>query len=242
MKFNYSSVKKLFKQKKLNSTLKDIIPAEIKNDIFYENIYSIVQKNEIKNILEIGSSSGGGSTDALVKGIKARHDVNEVKLFCLEVSKERYSKLQETYKDEPFFISYRHSSIHLNEFPSKQEVSFFYENFESPLNNFQLETIIQWYEQDLNYLKQEKLLESGIEIIKNTHQLQLFDFVLIDGSEFTGERDLAHTIGSKFIALDDIMTFKCHHAFNTLLNDNNYKLLIKNLELRNGFAIFERLS
>lgn len=240
MKFQLSDFNRFFKRQNNNVTIKDIIPGEIKNDIFYENLYTIVQKKEIKTILEIGSSSGGGSTDALVKGIKKRADMNEVKLFCLEISKERHHKLEETYRDESFFKSYRYSSVNFNEFPSKEEISFFYNNIKTKLNNYKFETIMEWYEQDLNYLKQELLLESGIDIIKNIHALQNFDFVLIDGSEFTGERDLAHTIGSRYIALDDILTFKCHNAFNLLLRDDNYSLVVKNLDLRNGFAIFER--
>jgi hypothetical protein len=240
MSFNYSVLKNLFKRKKVNTSINDLIPGEIINDEFYESIYNLALDDQIKNILEIGSSSGGGSTNALVEGIKARHDLNEVKLFCLEVSKERHYKLQETYKNESFFTSYRHSSINVSEFPSKQEIRFFYDNFKSPLNNYKFETIIEWYEQDLNYLKQQNLLESGIDIIKNVHQIQNFDFVLIDGSEFTGERDLAHTIGAKFIALDDIKTFKCYSAFNTLVSDDRYQLVVKNLDLRNGFAIFKQ--
>lgn len=63
-----------------------IIPAEIKNDSFYHLLNSVAQLSEVKNILEIGSSSGQGSTEALVSGIRSRRDSSEVSLFCMEIS------------------------------------------------------------------------------------------------------------------------------------------------------------
>ncbi len=50
------------------SELENIIPPEIKNDAFYHTIYRLAKTEAISTILEIGSSSGEGSTEAFVLG------------------------------------------------------------------------------------------------------------------------------------------------------------------------------
>lgn len=52
-----------------NSELNRLIPPEIKNDEFYTAIQELARKENIKTVLEIGSSSGEGSTEALVRGL-----------------------------------------------------------------------------------------------------------------------------------------------------------------------------
>ena len=64
--------------------------------------------------------------------------------------------------------------------------------------------------------------------------------VLIDGSEFTGERELYETTGAKVIALDDVNAFKCWNAYQMLLHTTNYELKEHDFSLKNGYAIFER--
>ncbi|MBT8630965.1 hypothetical protein AOC23_02610 [Polynucleobacter paneuropaeus] len=49
---------------------------------------------------------------------------------------------------------------------------------------------------------------NGVDKIKNDNNIKTFDMVLIDGSEFSGERDLHSIMGAKLIALDDINAFK----------------------------------
>ena len=74
------------------SELDFLIPPEIKNDEFYVAIAKIAREGEIKTVLEIGSSSGEGSTEALVKGLL--NNPNQPQLFCLEISKTRFEALQ----------------------------------------------------------------------------------------------------------------------------------------------------
>ena len=52
------------------SDLDVIIPAEISGDIFYDLIEALAAKEELSNVLEIGSSAGDGSTQAFVSGLK----------------------------------------------------------------------------------------------------------------------------------------------------------------------------
>jgi hypothetical protein len=64
--------------------------------------------------------------------------------------------------------------------------------------------------------------------------------VLIDGSEFTGEKEVEKIIGAKIIALDDTETYKCYYAMQKLQLDTNYRLIVHEPGIRNGYAIFAR--
>lgn len=236
----------LFKKKSSNTnsettSLDQIIGGEICGDQFYDLLKSYASRLDLKLFLEIGSSAGGGSTQAFVDAISKRSDSDHVSVYCFELSKNRFKLLAETYNVFPFIKPYNVSSISTDEFPEVSSVTKFYQNVKSSLNAYPIETILQWYWQDINYIKNSGLDQNGILHVKEINDINVFDMVLIDGSEFTGEVELNFVIGSKIIALDDINTFKCYGAFNKLSADSNYVLRHSNRNLRNGFAIFERI-
>ncbi|MGB7712280.1 MAG: FkbM family methyltransferase [Microcoleus sp.] len=215
-----------------------LIPAEIKHDEFYDAIKQIAREAEIKTILEIGSSSGEGSTEAFVTGI--RENPHHPQLFCMEISQGRFTELQNRYADDLFVKCYNVSSVGMNKFAQEQEVINFYNSQKTALNQYPLERVLDWLRQDLQYLQNSGVYQGGIKKIKAENQIVFFDVVLIDGSEFTGEAELDEVYGAKFILLDDINTFKNHKNYHKLLNDPNYQLLSHNINLRNGYAIFQQ--
>ncbi|ABA19975.1 Glycosyl transferase, group 1 [Trichormus variabilis ATCC 29413] len=225
-------------KKNTNSALDNLIPPEIKNDEFYVAIQDIVKNEEIKTILEIGSSSGEGSTEAFVTGI--RQNTNNPILFCMEVSKTRFNELKNRYKNENFVKVYNTSSVPIESFPNEQEVIDFYKNTTNNLKLYPLESVLNWLYQDIEYVKECGYSENGIKTIKNENNIDYFDLVLIDGSEFTGSAELDEVYGAKYILLDDINTFKNHNNFHKLLKDHNYSIIKYNQEIRNGYAIFRR--
>ncbi|PSB03431.1 FkbM family methyltransferase [Merismopedia glauca] len=220
--------------------IENIIPPEIKNDDFYTAIERLSREENIKTILEIGSSSGGGSTEAFVKGIL--QNPNKPLLFCMEISKTRFSLLQKTYQNYDFVKCYNVSSVPSSSFPQPHQVIGFYQNYHTNLNSYPLQTVLTWLEQDLDYLKSSQVNENGIEEIKQTNKIETFDLVLIDGSEFTGEAELQKVYGAKYILLDDINTYKNYFNHNLLLKDNNYQIIAHNPTTRNGFSIFKRVD
>ena len=224
----------------MNPTLDDLIEPEIKDDEFSAVISQLASENSIKTFLEIGSSTGDGSTKALVESIKKRSDINMVALYCLEVSIPRFQQLLSKYSHLPFFFGYNMSSISLSEFPEEDEVIAFYQLIESNLRRYSLSDVLAWRYQDIEYLKNKKIVDDGINAIKKLASVKSFDFVLIDGSEFTGERELNQVIGSKLIALDDVLCFKCFNAYQRLKGHAGYVLLHENMSCRNGFAVFGR--
>ena len=223
------------------SQLDQIIPPEVSNDEFYSSLKNLASNPKIKTILEIGSSSGGGSTQAMVEGILERDNLTDIKLYCMELSRPRYIKLTEAYEKYNFVKSYNLSSIPLVDFPSNEEVELFYKSIKTNLNNYPLETILNWLKQDIDYIIKNSVNYDGISFIKQANSINKFDFVLIDGSEFTGERELIKVIGANYIALDDVNAFKCFSAYKILSTHFGYKLIAQNLQLRNGFAIFEKI-
>lgn len=219
-------------------TNNNIIPPEIFNDEFSEDLIKIIQYNDLNHILEIGSSSGEGSTRVIITAILNRSFFSEVNLLCLEASIERFESLKRRYQDFSFVKCFNSSSIKLEEFPSDEQIKNFYNSIKSNLNNFSEQTIISWLNEDKNYLIENDIKTNAIEELKENLRIQNFDFVLIDGSEFTGEIELSKVIGSKFIALDDIETYKNYSSHKTLMESKDYSVLKINTKLRNGYSIF----
>lgn len=220
------------------SDLDRIIGAEIKWDSFYEAIYRIASIEPVHTILEIGSSSGAGSTEAFVLGIK-ENDC-QPRLFCVELSKPRFLALQETYKAIPNVICCNVSSVPLKDFPSEEEVLEFMKTVDTSLRDYSPKEVIRWLRQDIDYVKQSDVPKNGIDWIRAKYEIENFDVVLIDGSEFTGQAEFFLTYGAKWILLDDIRAFKNYNNYMQLLEDPLYELVEKNLSLRNGYAIFKK--
>jgi hypothetical protein len=221
-----------------NSELNRLIPPEIKNDELYLAIQKIAKNQDIKTILEIGSSSGEGSTKALVTGMG--ENSSHPRLFCLEISQPRFLELQKRYSNDTFVKCYHASSVSVAKFPNEAEIIEFYNNNQTALNNYPVEQVLIWLQQDIQYAGSQKIQENGIQLIQQENQISIFDFVLIDGSEFTGKAELDEVYGANFIALDDINTFKNYSNYQRLQADSNYTLIAENQSLRHGYAIFQK--
>lgn len=220
------------------SHLNSLIFPEIKDDELYNVIQTISAETKISHVLEIGSSSGGGSTEAFVKGIKK--NPHKPSLYCMEVSQVRFAELKKTYSPYNFVHCYNLSSIPLENFPTEQEVISFYKKHKTNLNNYPLNEVIKWLYQDIDYVKNSGVSGNGIRTIKEQNNIDYFDVVLIDGSEFTGNVELDEVYGAKIIILDDANSFKNYAAHQKLLSDENYVLVRKNFNLRNGYSIFKK--
>jgi hypothetical protein len=105
-----------------------------------------------------------------------------------------------------------------------------------------LDQVLSWLDQDLSYIASSGLDACGIDFIKKDQGIEYFDMVLIDGSEFTGHAELSLVMSAKIIALDDINAFKNFQSYQALISDPNYKVIAREMGLRNGFAIFEKVS
>ncbi|MBJ6727760.1 O-linked N-acetylglucosamine transferase family protein [Geomesophilobacter sediminis] len=217
-----------------------IIAPEIKDDEMHQMIVELAQRPDVKTILEIGSSAGGGSTSAFVAGL-LRNPVRPT-LYCMEVSGPRFEVLAGTYREIPEVRCYRASSVPRERFPSEEQVRDFYRTTRTNLNAYPEDEIVRWLRQDLEYIAEAKVNEEGIRTIKRENNIDTFDMVLIDGSEFTGEAELEEVYGARFILLDDTVAYKNWATYHRLAKDPNYRLLRENHRLRNGYAVFERVT
>lgn len=219
-------------------SLDSIIAPEILNDEFHQAIYSIASTQALQHILEIGSSSGEGSTDAWVRGI-ARNP-HRPTLHCIELSKPRFKVLTEHYSDTPQVRCYWASSVGLECFPSEAEVIHFYNSTPSKLRQWPLEEVLGWRQADIDYVKTHNAPADGIrQALRETKQ-PAFDAVLIDGSEFTGVAEFAQIYGARWILLDDILTYKNWEVLHFLAQDSRYQAIAVQTQVRNGFALFLR--
>jgi len=189
------------------------MPPEIKNDSFYSILIDIARRFPLRTILEIGASSGEGSTEALVHGLA--ENPGKPTLFCIEVSRARYERLAQRYAGNPQVKPYNASSVNLKDFPSEAQVIEFYQmqpynlNMgETNIGNWPLELVLTWLRNDIKYLTEHNIQQDGISLIKRKHSISQFDMVLIDGSEFTGSAELLQVYGAPIIAMDDINTCK----------------------------------
>lgn len=218
--------------------LDNIIAPEIKNDKLYHTITNLVSQRKLSTVLEIGSSSGGGSTEAFVRGLAL--NPNAPKLYCMEISTARFNKLKETYASYSFVNCYNVSSVPAESFPSDAEVTKFYTAHPTALNAYPLERVLGWLHQDIDYVKNSGVPTQGIALIKQQNKIERFDAVLIDGSEFSGKAELDAVYGADLILLDDVNAFKNFENYQRLKSDPAYRLIEEDWSLRNGYAIFER--
>lgn len=215
-----------------------LIAPEIKNDAFSVLITRLAATENIKTVLEIGSSAGDGSTRAFVKGLAV--NPNHPQLFCVEVSPARCAALRDAYHRYDFVHCYNMSTVRLDELPSEQDVIDFYQNETSKLTRFPLAEVLGWLRQGKDDLEVSGVECGAIEKIKQDHAITDFDMVLIDGSEFTGNVEYEKIDGAKIILLDDTCTYKTFRVRQRILADPRYELVTEDPELRHGFAVFCR--
>jgi len=224
---------------RMSNALDRLMPPQMKNDGFYRAILKVAATPGVKTILEIGASSGQGSTEALVTGA-LRNPGGYPAICSIEVSEVRMGSFLDTWKGYPFVRGFNTSSVPSSSFPTADEVALFYRSVRSKLRNVRLEKVLGWLRQDLEYLAAHPDLDRhGIRQIKTETGITLFDAVLIDGSEFTGKVEMDEVHGAGFLMLDDTRSYKNWDNLARLATDPVYRLVKKSRWTRNGWAVFE---
>lgn len=225
----------------MTSGLDRLLPPQVKNDSFYRAIIKVAARPDVRTVLEIGASSGGGSTEALINGA-LQNPAGPPAIHSIEVSAARIGEFLARWKDFPFVHGYNTSSVPAGSFPTKDEITRFYRDVRSKLRNVRLEKVLGWLKQDLDYLAQHpELSVQGIRRIKDAQKIALFDAVLIDGSEFTGRVEMEEVYGARVLMLDDTRSYKNWDNLKRLEEDPAYRRVKKSRWTRNGWAIFERI-
>lgn len=208
-------------------------------DGLYNQLYLLAKNEPISNILEIGSSCGWGTTEALVLGII--QNKSRPTLFCLEISKFRSGILSTLYGHLPSVKYYCASSVSFQDFMLKDELIDTLMCNPGLTGRFMsAPDFLNAWERDTQYAYTHNVPLNGIELIKKEHAIDNFDMVFIDGSAFTAVAELKLIYGASIIVLQGIDTIKNHVNYATLCNDPAYELIEKNNEGYNSYAVFKR--
>ncbi|MGD1805320.1 hypothetical protein ACP6PL_07735 [Dapis sp. BLCC M126] len=214
--------------------------ADIKYDELYYAIQRIASSETVSTLLEIGSFTGQGSTEAFVTGmLKNPHQPH---LFCIEAVDTLFAELAKRYEEYSQVHCYHASTVTAEQFPSPAEVMAFYKSHAQVMQEVSLDTLMRWLQEDRSYIETSGIPTHIIHTIQEEHKIDRFDVVLIDGSEFTGLIELEQVYGANIIILDDINVLKNYHSYHRLMEDPDYLRTSHNPSLRNGYAIFYRLG
>jgi len=214
------------------------IPPEIRNDGLAARIEEIAATPGVRVIVEDGSSSGDGSTQAFITG--ALRNPEPPRLHCFEPSEARFAQLRERHGHHTFVQLHQCSSVRSSRFASEAEISEFCRGFRPWLKRRSKRRYMEWLQRDLEYIRDSPQDRDGVRHVRERHAPDGFDAALIDGSEFTGRAVLEDVYGARFILLDDVRSFKNHGNYRRLLADSSYQLIERALRVRNGYAVFRR--
>ena len=177
----------------------------------------IIKKYQCKNIVEIGTWRGLGSTICIINSL-----LDDSNFISIETNEEFFNIAKNNLNEHLSKVTILYGKI-----VEEDDVN----NFVSTLN---LDPIKKsWLNEDLmNMSKCKNILH---ELPNN------IDFLLLDGGEFStySEWNILKE-KTKIVALDDIREIKTNKIYNELKLDNNYTLLMETSE-GNGFAIYKKI-
>ena len=177
--------------------------------------------------LEIGGGTGDGSTQCIFTE----------KLFSIEINPDRIGRHRMNLEAKGG-VSIYGSAVTRDLWMDKLDILGFYTNKKTNLNQYSLDVVNGWYSECFDMAKEFKT--NAIEDIHFDHNVD-FNFVLIDGSPFSGKAELRclrpFLADRAIIALDDINDIKNFDNYHKL--KGNVELLWEDWNVRNGAAIFQ---
>lgn len=194
-----------------------------KNNIFGQLLYNLSLNKEIKNIVEIGTWTGMGSTKCIIDGLLQRND--DYNFITIELYPNMYNialkNLEKVLSDK--IKIYNGRIIDINDIYW----------FDHSTINFNInEHAKLYYYSDIEYLK------TMPNIIKEIPQT--IDLLILDGGEYsTYPEYLKLKTRTKIFALDDTKLLKCSKIRYELLNEK-YDVIHDDINNRNGTSIFRK--
>jgi hypothetical protein len=157
------------------------------------------------------------------------------RLECVEICKDKVSKLADTYKHLDWVIPINNSSIPIEAMKNVSFVSVWNSKYNHiRINKLYSEGIVNtWFHMDMDTMKNfTGYLPTNFS----------YDAVLIDGSEFTGYQEYEMIKDDvSLLFLDDVhRVYKCRQIYEELINNSKWIKLEENPTCRNGYVIFKR--
>jgi len=181
--------------------------------------------------LDVGLEIGGGTGDGSTQCIRTK------KLFSIENHLDRIGRHSMNLSARGG-VSIKGTATLPKLWMNQLDVAEFYGTNKTNLNQYPLDQVIGWYHECVEFA--EPYSTNAIEDIHFEHNVD-FNFVLIDGSPFSGEAELRcvrpFLAEKAIIALDDVNDIKNLANYNKLKGFG--KLLWEDWSVRNGAAIFQ---
>jgi hypothetical protein len=181
--------------------------------------------------LDVGLEIGGGTGDGSTQCIRTK------RLFSIENHPDRIGRHKMNLEARGG-VSVNGTATLPKLWMNKLDVAEFYGTNKTNLNQYPLDQVLGWYHECIEFA--QPYSTNAIEDIHFEHNVD-FNFVLIDGSPFSGEVELRcvrpFLAEKAIIALDDVNDIKNLSNYNKLKGFS--KLLWEDWSVRNGAAIFE---
>jgi hypothetical protein len=181
--------------------------------------------------LDVGLEIGGGTGDGSTQCIRTK------RLFSIENHPDRIGRHSMNLSARGG-VSVNGTATLPKLWMNQLDVAEFYGTNKTTLNQYPLDQVLGWYHECVEFA--QPYSTNAIEDIHFEHNVD-FNFVLIDGSPFSGEAELRCVrplLAEKaIIALDDVNDIKNLANYNKL--KGFAKLLWEDWSVRNGAAIFE---
>jgi hypothetical protein len=175
----------------------------------------LTENPNVSTILEIGTWNGLGSTKCFIEGLKNKKNFS---FYSLEACTDKHLFAKELYSSIPNV--YILNEVIFNEVP--YDICNVFPELQSDPN------LKEWFTIDYNNIKDKPIF--------NYHD-KIFDFVLLDGGEFTTYYEfliLQNRI--KILMLDDTKCLKSKKICEMIKNSSNWNVIEENNE-RNGFLV-----
>lgn len=194
-----------------------------------EIIYNLCLQDDVRNIVEIGTWNGMGSTKCIYDAISEKK--GEYLVYSLECNRDFYNICLKNYENLPILNDF---NIILGTIISPDE------NLD-PMNNFddvffkEYSRHIQksWYMQDLENCKN---VPNVLNIIPD-----VIDLLILDGGEFSSLAEYQKLKDrTTYFILDDTNTIKNNEVSNIIRNDTKYQVIHDSGE-RNGFLVAKKI-
>jgi hypothetical protein len=181
--------------------------------------------------LDVGLEIGGGTGDGSTQCIRTK------RLFSIENHPDRIGRHSMNLSARGG-VSVKGTATLPKLWMNQLDIAEFYGTNKTALNQYPLDQVLGWYHECIE--SAEPYSTNAIEDIHIEHKVD-FNFVLIDGSPFSGEAELRcvrpFLAEKAVIALDDVNDIKNLANYNKL--KGFAKLLWEDWSVRNGAAIFQ---
>lgn len=192
-------------------------------------LYKYSSDPSIKNICEVGSWNGQGSTKCIMDGI-LKNNPNAM-LYSYEASHEFYSKSVTFWNNIPSQLKLIYGTLHRT-IMTKEDVRnhplFNSSAYEAVRINFD-----KYYDNDVENMKKCNVVTDVLP--------EKLDMVVLDAGEWTsfGDWNALKDKSPNIVALDDTNVIKNYYLLRHLVS-NGFKVLHSGND-RNGWAILQRV-